>query len=223
MHRPTYALSCAIARFVAGMHVRHRIVHRERLQHHGPFIIACTHIGHLEPVLISSVLTRPVHWVARVEFYRNRFAAGYLNRTGTIPVNRNGVPVSTIRTAAAMLGEEKIVGIFPEGGRTHGLQQAIHGGPIKGGVCTIAMRAGVPIVPVVVLNIDAMHAVSNWMPGRRTTIQTLVGRPIMPCHGGGRIGRRVNRQQMTEQLAQAFIELYAESKSSSASDSGGRP
>jgi hypothetical protein len=68
----------------------------------------------------------------------------------------------------------------------------------------------VPIVPVVVLNIDAMHAVTNWIPGQRTIIHTIVGEPIVPASSHDRIGRRQRRAAMTAALAKAFIDLHIE-------------
>src|SRR6478609_3878451 len=43
-----------------------------------------------------------------------------------------------------------VVGIFPEGGCQRGQDLAIRGGRIKQGVCTIALRAQVPIQPLVI-------------------------------------------------------------------------
>lgn len=210
MHRPTYSIGRAIARYVGSMFVHHRVIHPQRLRRPGAFLLACTHIGHLEPVLLTTALQRPVHWVARIEFYRHRWAAEALRRFGAIPVNRFGVPTSTFHHCLDRLAAGQIVGIFPEGGRTHGANQAINGGPIKGGVCVIAERAQVPIVPVVVLDIDTMHAITPWIPGQRTAIRTIVGEPIFPSPSRDRSGRRQRRIELTKRLADAFMLLHAE-------------
>lgn len=210
MHAPTYAIGRAAGRFVSAMYVRHRVVHPERLRRAGPFLLACTHIGHLEPILLSGWMTRPVHWVAREEFFRFRPAASVLRRLGAIEIDRFGVPVRAVRESIRRLGRGEIVGIFPEGGRTHGNGQAVRGGRVRGGVATIAMRAGVPVVPVVMLGLDAMQAVGTWVPGRRTTVRTIVGEAIAPAALGTRTGRRARRQAMTAEVAAAFISLYQE-------------
>ena len=212
MHRASYAIGRGIARHIGCMFVHHRVIHGERLRHPGPYLLACTHIGHLEPALLGATMTRPVQWVARLEFYRRWWAAAALRRLGAIPVNRFGVPVSTMRESLKRLRDGEIVGIFPEGGRTHGSQQAIHGGPIKGGVCLLAERAGVPVVPVVVLGIDKMHAVQPFIPGNRTTIHTIVGPAIEASSVQTRIGRRARRQALTAGLARAFVDLNTEAE-----------
>ncbi|MGC4032937.1 MAG: lysophospholipid acyltransferase family protein [Tepidisphaeraceae bacterium] len=209
MHRPSYALSRAMVRFVSGMYLRHRIVHAERLRRPGPFVLACTHIGHLEPAILGAWMQRPVHWVAREEFFRFGPAARLLRRLGAIRVDRRGVPVSAIRESVRRLHHGEIVGIFPEGGRTHGDDQAIHGGEIKGGACLIALRAGVPIVPVVMLGTDRLQTIHPWIPGQRTTITTLIGSPITPATIDNKNLFRQARRDMTAQLANAFVDLYA--------------
>ena len=210
MHAPTYALGCAAVRFVGGMYVRHRIVHPERLRRPGPFLLACTHIGHLEPMLVSGWMRRPVHWVAREEFFRFRPAAVFLRRVGAIEIDRFGVPVRALRESIARLTRGEIVGIFPEGGRTHGRQQAVRGGRVRGGAACIAMRANVPIVPVVVLGLDTFQNLGPWVPGRRTTVRTIVGEAIPPAAFGDRVGRRMRRQAMTAAIAASFMALYRE-------------
>ncbi|HEX8325458.1 MAG TPA: lysophospholipid acyltransferase family protein [Tepidisphaeraceae bacterium] len=184
------------------------MVNAERFDQDGPYVLACTHAGHLEPALLTATLRRPVHWVARVEFFRPRWAALLLKRVGAIPVDRNGVPVRTIRTCVRRLGEGQIIGIFPEGGRTTGPDQAVLGGPVRGGACLIAMRAGVPVVPVVIRGLDAFHHIERWVPGRRTTVQTLVGQPILPADFTPRAARRTRRREMTARLGRAFVDLY---------------
>ncbi|MDB5326108.1 MAG: putative acyltransferase, partial [Phycisphaerales bacterium] len=212
MHRASYAIGRGIARHIGCMFVHHRIIHGQRLCRPGPYLMACTHIGHLEPVLLCASMARPVQWVARLEFYRRWWAAAVLRKVGAIPVDRFGVPVSTMRESLRRLANDQIVGIFPEGGRTHGPQQAIRGGPIKGGVCLLAERAGVPIVPVVMLGIDKMHAVQPFVPGNRTTICTIVGPAIWPSSLRDRVDRRERRKALTAELANAFIELNQEAE-----------
>lgn len=210
MHGPSYLVARAMVRFVSGMYVRHRVVHPERLRRPGPFVLACTHIGHLEPPILCGWMRRPVHWVAREEFFRVRPASHALKRLGAIRIDRRGVSVSAVRESIRRLNAGQVVGIFPEGGRTHGDAQAIRGGKIKGGACLMAIRAGVPIVPVVMLGIERLHCIGPWMPGQRTTIDTIVGEPIFPPGNVLRIARRTARQAMTADLAAAFIRLNDE-------------
>ena len=115
----------------------------------GGYILAVSHISHLEPFIATSLVKRKIDWMARVEFYRWRIFRPFLRAFDTFPVNRFGVPVSSIRTAINRAKSGRVVGIFPEGGVVQGKDSACRGGPIKRGACLVAMRANVPIVPPV--------------------------------------------------------------------------
>ena len=210
MNRSVYAIVSGACRFVHGMYVRHRVVHGHRLRRAGPFVLACTHHGYLEPAVVGTVLDRPVHWLAREEFFRSSWSAAALRAVGAIELDRRGVPVRAVRAALARLGDGKVVGIFPEGGRVRGDTGVVRGGPIRGGACLLALRAGVPVVPVVVLGVDRLAGGSTWVPGRRTAVRTIVGPPLPPPPLLPRAGRRDRRRRMTADLKRAFVALHQE-------------
>ena len=58
----------------------------------GGFIIASTHLGHLDPFLLGVIVDRQIDWLTRVEFYRHPFIAWLLDRLSAIKVRRFGVP-----------------------------------------------------------------------------------------------------------------------------------
>ena len=62
--------------------------------------------------------------------------------------------------------------LFPEGGVVKGPATVCRGGPIKKGACVIAQRAGVPIIPCVVLG---THRLNH--PLRRVNAKTEMSRP----------------------------------------------
>ncbi|MBC7784564.1 MAG: 1-acyl-sn-glycerol-3-phosphate acyltransferase [Burkholderiales bacterium] len=187
-------------------------MHLDRLDRPGPFVIACTHISHLEPFLLSSMMERPVHWIARAEMYRNPLVARILRLAGSIPIRRASRAVRAIRTSIDTLGRGGIVGIFPEAGVAHGRDAIIRGGAFKGGASLIAVRAGVPILPVVMLGTDKLNAVEPWLPGSRTKIWIGVGEPVMSaCKFDAPISeRRIARLELSRRLGNAFVTTYGE-------------
>ena len=64
------------------------------LKREGGYILAPTHISHLEPFILSVIVKRKIDWMARVEFFRWRLFRWCLYRFDAFPVNRFGVPVS---------------------------------------------------------------------------------------------------------------------------------
>lgn len=206
-----YRIGRYVAAFVKQQCIRETVLHRHRLDLAGPYLLACTHLSHIEPMIVSTLLRRPIRWMARIEFYRNRFLGPLLRNTGTFCVNRQGVSVSAIRTAVRLIEEGEIVGIFPEGGCRKGKELAFRGGRIKQGVAVIACRAQTPIVPVVIVGTDRMTDVERWLPGKYGQVWVAVGEPVapLPYPPRGRERKRV-RQALAEQVESAYVRLYQE-------------
>ena len=197
-------------RFVTRQCLREFVLHRERSRRAGGYLLACTHVSHVEPMLISCLLDRHISWMARIEFFRVPALATLLRYTNSFCVNRQGVPVSAIRTAVRRATAGGIVGVFPEGGCRKGSDLVIRGGRIKQGICTIAMRAQVPIVPVVMLGTHKLNQIEAWLPGRYGQAWTAFGEPICPPPHPPRSQRRRARQEFSVQLERAFVSLYHE-------------
>jgi 1-acyl-sn-glycerol-3-phosphate acyltransferase len=202
-----------VVRFIRWNTLCVREVNREVLDRPGAFVLACTHISHLEPVLLGPSVRRKVDWMARVEFYQYPVVAWLLNSVGCFPVKRGGAPVSAIRAAVARLNAGRVVGIFPEGGVAKGPDFVCRGGAIKGGACVISRRAGVPVIPVVFLGTHVLNAAIPWMPFRtfppkRTSLYIAYGRPIEPVMDE-HCPRRA-RQRQAAALKVEYARLYAE-------------
>src|SRR5262249_49924951 len=103
-----------------------------------------------------------------------------------------------------------IVGIFPEGGVVRGTDAVFRGGPMKRGVCVVGIRAGVPVVPVVVLGTERLNSVSPWLPARRGRLWIAFGREIQPPPLRPGVSRRGARFQMADQIQSEFIRAYRE-------------
>jgi 1-acyl-sn-glycerol-3-phosphate acyltransferase len=196
-------------RFVASQTIRKVIFNADRVKPWpAPFIIACTHVAHLEPFILGTTLNRRVDWMARKEFYRHPIFAAMLRGIDAFPVNRQGIPVLAIRTAIQRLNNGRVVGIFPEGGVKVGAEAAFRGGPIKAGACVIARRARVPILPVVMLGTEKLSHVEPWLPMRRGRVWMNFGNFVEPILNEPR--RRVARAMMCENLSREFMRTYRE-------------
>jgi 1-acyl-sn-glycerol-3-phosphate acyltransferase len=203
-----YSLSNAFCRFVGFNCIRSTVIHPERFNVSGGFVLACTHLSHLEPAIVGMLVKRKIDWMARIEFYRYRVVAMMLDALDAFPVNRQGVPVRAIRTAIERARAGRIVGIFPEGGVVHGSESAVRGGPIKKGACVIAYRAAVPILPVVVVGTDKLNRVGPWLPFRRARVWVAYGRLVHPRLDEP--SRRIARNLMATDLQAEFQGLYQE-------------
>lgn len=197
-----------VVRFIRAQCVSELVLDRRRIDRPGGFVLAATHVSHLEPAVIACHTRRTVHWLARIEFYRHPLAAAFMRFCGALPVNRTGRSVRTLRRAIELARGGEVVGIFPEGGVVRGADAVFRGGEAKRGACLIAIRAGVPVVPVVVLGTERLNRVPAWLPFRRSRVWVAYGRAIEPP--AATTHRRAARFEMAEQMRHEFVRVYQE-------------
>jgi 1-acyl-sn-glycerol-3-phosphate acyltransferase len=176
-------------------------------RHPGGYLLACSHVSHLDPLCISVVLPRKIGWMARIEFYRYRWAAWLLRAVHAFPVNRQGVPVRAIKTSLARLARGEVVGLFPEGEIKGCAESVLFGGSIKRGVCLLAQRSGCPVLPCVVLGTDKLNAVAPWLPRLRGRLWIACGELIEPVQGSD---RRAARAEMAARIERSLAALYVQ-------------
>lgn len=201
-----YKAGRLVCNFIKFQCIREVVLHKERVERQGPFILACTHISHLEPIVVASVVRRHIRWMARIEFYQKWWGAAMLHKGGAFPVDRFGFSLPAVRHAIHLLGQGQVVGIFPEGGVAQGSNSLLRSAPIKQGVCTIAMRANVPIIPVIVLGTQHLNRVSPWIPPRRAHLHIAFGRDVTPetVQGASPATNRARRAELAQRLQAEF-------------------
>lgn len=118
----------------------------ENLPQSGPFIIAANHVSNWDPVVVALVLKRPVYFMGKTALFKYRIMAVICTALHAFPVKRGVPDRKAIRRALQILEEGKVLGIFPEGARnTTGDMKPLPG------VAMIALKSGVPVVPVACL------------------------------------------------------------------------
>ena len=202
-----YTVGRAALRAVQFNTLRIEIIRGEAMERTGGYVLAPTHISHLEPFIISMIVRRHIDWMARTEFYQRWWMRAFLNNAGAFEVRRQGVPVSAIRTAIQRTECGRVVGIFPEGGVAIRKDSVCRGGAIKRGACLIAYRANVPVVPCVVIGTHLLNQVLPWIPFRRATLWIAFGEPIWPDR---QLRPKAAREAMAITMQQAYRNLYGE-------------
>jgi 1-acyl-sn-glycerol-3-phosphate acyltransferase len=144
----------------------------EGLQHirpDGSYVLASNHASYMDtPVVMASIPVR-FRFLAKRGLFQIPLLGTHLRQAGHIPVPRDDprASVKTMQLAAETIVRRRIsMLIFPEGGRSlDGVLQ-----PFKEGAAYIAIRAGVPIVPVTLIgthDVLPMHS-AIVRPGRVT-------------------------------------------------------
>ncbi len=208
MPKPLYELFRIPITAVDFICLRKVVLHGERLDRQGGFILASSHISHMEPIIASLHTKRQVHWMSRIEFYKHGWVRALLNAVGAFPVNRQKPAPSSLKAGIRHAAAGRVVGICPEGGVFIGPDSVLRGGPIKRGALFIAQRTGVPIVPVAMAGTRQLSRVGPWLPVRRGKVWVNVGEPIAAPPNTG--NRRAHRQAAADQLRLAYQALYRE-------------
>src|ERR1700730_6673451 len=144
-----------------GYSSRVRGVGLESTERAGGFLLASNHISHFDPFIISSVVRRKIDWMAMAEFFPLPIAGLFLRAVDAFPAARDRADRKTIRTAIERLRNNRVVGVFPEGGIRDGAQSLLDGAAVRAGASTLAHIDGVPIVPGVFLWSKMVYNQSN--------------------------------------------------------------
>lgn len=195
-------------RIVFFLTVRKKILNAQAAQRAGGFVLAVTHLSHLEPFCASLINRRMIDWMTRKEFFKFRVVGWLLQGLNAFRVNRQGIPVKAVRTGIDRARKHRVVGICPEGGVRQGTGAAFRGGPIKRGCCSVALRANVPIVPCLMLGTDKLNRVGPWLPFKRARIWVAYGEAIYPPAGVR--STRATREELSQRIQAAYCELYAQ-------------
>ena len=139
------------ARFVANllfktvMPVRYH--NEERLALDAPYIIIGNHSHWMDPVVLAVPVRRyQVTFLGKKELMKNPIANWVFRKINVIPVDRHNTDMAAMRACVKAVREGQILGIFPEGTRYHqGVMEEL-----ESGVAMIALRSGVPLIPVYV-------------------------------------------------------------------------
>lgn len=113
----------------------------------GSYILVSNHMSYMDtPVMLASIPVQ-FRFLAKKGLFEIPFLGTHLARAGHIPVFR-GDPRAAVKTMglAAQTVRERGISllVFPEGGRSRNGEL----GPFKEGAAYIAIKAGVPLVPV---------------------------------------------------------------------------
>jgi 1-acyl-sn-glycerol-3-phosphate acyltransferase len=123
----------------------------------GPAILASNHLSYADWLFMPLTLPRRVTFVAKAEYFNTPGLKGWIQRkffagAGQVPIDRSGATAAegALSSARRILDEGGLFGIYPEGTRSH--DGRLYRG--RTGVARLALEAGVPVVPVAVLNTD---------------------------------------------------------------------
>lgn len=116
-----------------------------------PAVLASNHTSYADWLFLPLVVRfRRISFLAKLEYFtrrgfRGRLQAYFFTATGQVAVDRRGADAASasLRTAVALLGEGRLVGMFPEGTRSR--DGRLNRG--RTGVARLSLETGVAVIP----------------------------------------------------------------------------
>jgi 1-acyl-sn-glycerol-3-phosphate acyltransferase len=179
-----------------------RVYHRERLPKSGGVLVVANHQSYLDPILAAVGMPRPCHPMARDTLFRVGPFRWLIRSLYAFPVRRGRADFRAIREALRHLQAGEIVLMFPEGTRTRDGSIA----PLQGGPVTVALRARVPIMPLVIDGAFESWPRTHLLP-RPGAIRVACGTPVSPAEAAA-CGPDAVMAQLTDQMLGLQAELH---------------
>ncbi len=123
----------------------------ENIPTRGPAILVSNHISAGDTFLLPAMIKRRLTFPAKAELFAGRgfgprIVSWFLRNVGQLPMDRSGgrASASSMDGVLGVLAQGELLGIYPEGTRSP--DGRLYKG--KTGVARLVLQAGVPVVPV---------------------------------------------------------------------------
>ncbi|GAW93226.1 lysophospholipid acyltransferase family protein [Calderihabitans maritimus] len=174
---------------------RWQVVGKENLPPQGPVVVVANHVSYWDPPVLGVALPRQIHFMAKEELFRIPLLGPLIRILGAFPVKRGKSDRAALKAGLQLLQEGKVLGLFPEGTRSKTGQLL----PFQPGAALLALKAGVPIVPV------ALQGSRQILRRFRPTVRVVIGKPLV---FQDLYGQKVSSAQLAEIMEQVREEVF---------------
>jgi 1-acyl-sn-glycerol-3-phosphate acyltransferase len=150
---------------------RTRAIGTEHVPQAGPVLLAPNHFSQWDHFFAAVFLRRKVCFMAKSQMFKPPFLSFILSHGGAFPVRRGHRDAEAFKTADAILARGDCMLIYAEGGRSRSGEL----GEPRPGIGRVALRSGVPVVPVA---IHGSAGVRGWKRLRFPKVTIQYGEPL---------------------------------------------
>jgi 1-acyl-sn-glycerol-3-phosphate acyltransferase len=182
-------------------------------------ILASNHLAVADSFYLPLVVKRRITFLAKAEYFTGTGLGGWFQRwfytaAGQVPIDRTDADsaLAALTTAQRVLGEGKLLGMYPEGTRSP--DGRLYKG--KTGLARVALQTGVPVIPVAMIGTDVVNppGTKMWRFGR---VQVKFGKPMDFTRFEGLAGNRFIERAVIDEVmyelmrlsGQEYVDLYA--------------
>lgn len=193
----------------------------EHLPATGGAVFCPNHTSVIDSFFLPLVLPRRIMFVGKSEYMDSWKTKHIFPALGMIPIDRAGGNASerALNTAARVLESGTFFGIYPEGTRARdGRLHRGHTGPAR-----LALRTGVPIVPVGIVGTREVQPPDAKLPKPGKSVSIRFGRPVDVERYRDRADDRMVLRQIIDEVmyeirelsGQEYVDEYATKKAES--------
>ncbi|MGP3770711.1 lysophospholipid acyltransferase family protein [Streptomyces sp. SDT5-1] len=188
---------------------RPRIEGAEHIPESGAAIVAGNHLSFADHFVMPAIIKRRITFLAKAEYFtgpgiKGRLTAAFFRSAGQIPVDRSGKEAgqAAIREGLGVLGRGELLGIYPEGTRSH--DGRLYKGKV--GVAAMALKAQAPVIPCAMIGTFEAQPPGQKLPRmHRVTIR--FGKPLDFSRYVGMDGEKAILRAVTDEIMYAILEL----------------
>ena len=192
----------------------------ENLPQTGGAILASNHLSFCDSFFMPLMVRRRVTFLAKAEYFTTPGLKGMLSRAffsgiGQVPIDRDDADAAkgALTAGVRILRRGDLLGIYPEGTRSP--DGRLYKG--KTGVARMALEAGVPVVPVVMIDTEKTMPTGRKLPHLRPRPGIRFGKPLDFSRYEGLAGDRFVERSMTDEVmyelmqlsGQEYVDVYA--------------
>ncbi|MCF3165403.1 lysophospholipid acyltransferase family protein [Streptomyces californicus] len=188
---------------------RPRIEGLENIPEDGAAIVAGNHLSFSDHFLMPAILKRRITFLAKAEYFtgpgvKGRLTAFFFRSAGQIPVDRSGKDAgqAAIREGLGVLAKGELLGIYPEGTRSH--DGRLYKGKV--GVAVMAITAGVPVIPCAMLGTFEIQPPGQKIP-KIKQVAIRFGEPLDFSRYAGMENQKAAIRAVTDEIMYAILEL----------------
>jgi 1-acyl-sn-glycerol-3-phosphate acyltransferase len=207
LSRGFYALVRSLVVLLCVIVTRVRVHGRENIPLQGAFVLAPIHRSNIDTPLAAAVTRRRMRFMGKDSLWRTQPIGWVLSALGGFPVSRGTADREALKRCVAVLSMGEPLVLFPEGTRQSG--PTVH--PLFDGAAYVAVKAGVPIIPVGIGGSERVMPKGSKMIYPRKCV-LVVGAPItVALDAEGRVPRSAVKD-VTERLSVSLQSLFDEAQ-----------
>ncbi|WP_338751996.1 lysophospholipid acyltransferase family protein [Janibacter alittae] len=200
---------------------RPRVEGLEHIPDEGAAILASNHLSFSDSIFLPLALERRLTFLAKADYFtgtgvKGRLTAAFFRGVGQLPIDRSGGGASeaALNAGLKVLEGGGLLGLYPEGTRSP--DSRLYRG--RTGVARMALTAGVPVIPVAMIDTDKAQPTGQIIPNIRQ-IGIRIGTPLDFSRYEGMEGDRFVLRSITDEIMydlmqlseQEYVDMYATS------------